>query len=72
MKVPPNDFNHLWNDLPKEVRTGLAPYMIEKQILHLWQAKQVMLKAHEREIKEIDDWIANCERSLAAHRGGQQ
>lgn len=61
---PPSKHTHLWNELPEDVRKKLAPYMIESQILHIWQVQQEMIRAHKSAMNHLDDWIANCERSL--------
>lgn len=61
---PLSNHTHLWNELPEDVRKKLAPYMIEAQILHIWQVQQAMIRAHKSAMKEIDDWIENCEHSL--------
>lgn len=55
---------HLWNNLPLQERERLHPYMIEQQILHLKQAREVIARRQAATLKEIDDWIKNCERSL--------
>lgn len=62
--VPPSNHTHLWNDLPEDVRKKLAPYLAESQLLHIWQVQQVMKRAHNAAMKEMDDWIAIIERSL--------
>jgi hypothetical protein len=56
--------DHLFNDLPFEERKRLAPYMIESQIRHLAQARALIVRAHNAELRELDLWIQNCERSL--------
>lgn len=55
---------HLWNDLPIAERERLAPYQMESQILHLQQARSLIVKNHTRTLEEIDAWIANIRRSL--------
>jgi hypothetical protein len=57
-----SSFDHLWNDMPQEQREKLGPYMRERQILHLQQARAVLVNNHKRALKEIDDWIANIHR----------
>lgn len=61
---PSNKFTHLWNDMPQEERTRLMPFMIEHQILHLWQARDAALKAHKAHIDNLDSWIRNLNESL--------
>lgn len=56
--------NHLWNDMSLDERKRLAPYMLESQILHLRQARGIIVRAHAAELRELDEWIKNCERSL--------
>jgi hypothetical protein len=68
MSEPTNDFSHLWNDLPYEERNRLMPYMMESQILHIWQVKQAAIRAHKQYMKELDDWIKNIENDLNARR----
>jgi len=58
------DFSHLWNDLPFEERMRLMPCQIESQILHLTQARNVIVRSHKRTLAEMDDWIKNLERDL--------
>jgi hypothetical protein len=57
-------YSHLWNDLPIEVRKRLMPCLIESQILHLRQARELIVHHHAEELRELDSWIKNCERSL--------
>ena len=57
-------YTHLLNDMPKEERERLIPYEMEKHILHLEQAKIVMVRNHKRMIREMDDWIKNIKNSL--------
>lgn len=63
-EYPPKDHSSLWNNLPFEERTRLMPYMIESQILHIWQCKQKAIAAHKKHMRELDDWIANLKRDL--------
>lgn len=55
---------HLWNNLAPDERRRLHPHMIETHILHLEQARAMIVRNHERQLRELDDWIANCRRSL--------
>lgn len=43
----PNDYKHLWNDLPKEQRVKLMPHMIESQIMHIEQTKLKAIRHHK-------------------------
>lgn len=63
MSNPPNNHVNLWNDLPFEERQRLMPYMIESQILHIWQCKQKAILAHKSHMKELNDWIKSLESS---------
>ena len=64
MIKPTRDFDHLWNDLPDEERIRLMPHMVEAQKLHIYQCKQVAIKAHRKHMKELDDWMKNLDRQL--------
>jgi hypothetical protein len=64
MKTPPNNHDHLWNDLPLEERKRLMPHAMESQLLHIWQCKQKAIAAHKKHMKELDDWMANIKRDL--------
>ena len=64
MMLPPNDNTHLWNDLPLDERLRLMPYMIESQILHIWQCKQKAITAHKIYMKELDDQMENLRTQL--------
>ncbi len=55
---------HLWNDLPIEERLRLHPYMIETQIRHLEQAKRVAIEAHQKYLRDMNDWIGNLKSKL--------
>ena len=57
--------DHLWNDLPDELRHRLAPHMIECQIQHLKQGREKAVRAHRKCMREFDDHIKSCEESLA-------
>ena len=59
-------FDHLWNDLPLEERNRLLPHMIESQIRHLRMTRAIIVRGHKRTLAELDDWIGNLERGLAA------
>lgn len=61
---PTREHTHLWNDLPREERQRLMPYMIENQWLHIWQVKQKAIAAHKKHMKELDDWMKNLEDGL--------
>lgn len=67
MIKPTSNHSYLWNSLPKDERTRLMPYQIESQILHLWQARQVLINNHNRTLQDIDEWIASLRRGLADH-----
>jgi hypothetical protein len=62
--TPSRKHTALWNGLPFAERKRLMPHQIESHILHLWQAKQIAIKAHKQHMRELDRWIANCEASL--------
>lgn len=64
MKVPPNNHSNLWNDMPIEERSRLMPHAMESQLLHIWQCKQKAIEAHNKHMKELDDWMANIKRDL--------
>jgi hypothetical protein len=57
-------YSHLWNDMRIEERARLHPYMIETHILHLQQARAIIVRSHQRELKELDDWIRNLQSAL--------
>ena len=64
MTTPTDKYTHLWNDLPKDERSRLMPHMMESHWLHIWQVKQVAIRAHKRHMKELDDWMKNIEEEL--------
>lgn len=64
MKQPPNNHDHLWNDLPQDERHRLMPHMIEAQILHLWQTRNMIERGHDRTMKELNDQIKNLLNAL--------
>ena len=64
MRIPPNNHDHLWNDLPKTERERLMPHEMESQLLHIWQCKQKAIESHRRHMKELDAWMANIKRDL--------
>lgn len=68
MKVPSNDFTHLWNDMPYEERDRLMPYAIENELLHMWKSKQMAIEYHKKHMKEIDAHMANLEQELDKYR----
>ncbi len=61
------DDDLIWNSLPLETRKGLARSRIEAQLLHMQQAKAVIVRNHKRTIREMDEWIKNIERDLSRH-----
>ena len=58
-------YSHLWNDLPFEERKRLMPYMIARQLLHVEQARLVIVRNHQRTLDEMDDHIKNLKDSLS-------
>jgi len=64
MNIPTSKHTHLWNDLPADDRHRMMPHMIESQWLHIWQVKQKAIEAHNRHMKELDDWMKNLETGL--------
>ena len=64
MKSPPRECDHLWNDLPEDDRMRLMPYMIEAQILHIWQSKQKAIESHRRHMREVDAHLKSLESEL--------
>lgn len=68
MKTPPHDFTHLWNDLPEEERKRLLPFLMEKQILHIWQVKQKAIANHKRFLAELNEWENGINRELEKYR----
>lgn len=56
--------SHLWNDLPFEERSRLMPYMIQIHIRHLEQARALTVRAHRKQLREIDDLIADLKSDL--------
>jgi hypothetical protein len=68
MKIPPNEYNHLWNDLPTEERLRLWPHMAESQLLHIWQVKQKAITAHKAHMADLDEWMGNIEHELSVHK----
>ncbi len=63
-----HDFDHLWNELPMVDKDKLMPHCIEEHKLHLIQCREIAIKAHERHLKELDDWISNLEKRLKKER----
>lgn len=59
-----SEHDHIWNELPFAERKRLAPYMMETQILHLTQARMMIVRNHNRQLAELDAWIGNIQRSL--------
>lgn len=64
MTKPTNKHDELWNGLPPDERKRLMPHMIEAQKLHIWQCKQKAIAAHNKHMKELDDWMKNLDRDL--------
>jgi len=64
MTVPKNEFSHLWNDLPFDERARLMPYMIESQIVHIWQCQQKAMRAHSALMAEYNEQIKYLESEL--------
>jgi len=62
--IPTRNHTNLWNNLPASERKRLMPHMIESQWLHIWQVKQAAIKAHNRHMKELDEWMKNLQRDL--------
>ena len=58
------EYDHLWNDLPKEERARLMPHMIQSQKTHILQCRKKAVDAHKRHMKELDDWVKNLDREL--------
>ncbi len=55
MALPTGNHTHLWNDLPKNERERLMPYMIEHQMLIIWQEKQRAISAHRSHMQSINE-----------------
>jgi len=64
MSKPTSNYSHLWDNLPIDERKRLYPFLIEAQILNLWQCKQTAIKAHKKHMKELDDWMNNLKDGL--------
>ena len=62
--MPTSDFSHLFNDLQPEERKRLAPALAEAQLLHIWQVKQAAIDAHNKFMRELDDWMKNIKHEL--------
>ena len=62
-----NEFTHLWNDLPFEERSRLTPYTLESQKAHILQCKAKAVKAHNRHMRELDDWVKSLDEELARY-----
>ena len=67
MGTPPNKHDHLWNNMPKKERERLLPHAMESQLLHIWQCKQMAIKAHQRHMKELNEWMENIKRDLVGY-----
>jgi len=63
-KLPPHDFDHVWNDMPFEERQRLMPHFLEAQILHIWQVKQKTIASHKKLLAELNDWENNIRNAL--------
>tara|TARA_R100000544_G_C2225835_1_gene60614 strand:+ start:2533 stop:2736 length:204 start_codon:yes stop_codon:yes gene_type:complete len=61
----PNDYSHLWNDLPKEQRVKLMPHMIESQIMHIEQTKLKAIRHHKAFLDDCNSQIKNLKKSLS-------
>ena len=55
MAIPTHDHSHLWNDLPQAERERLMPYMLEHEMLIVWQEKQKAVRAHKAHMKLINE-----------------
>lgn len=64
MKTREYKYTDLWNDLPDEERHRLNFHAIEQQILHIEQAKSVLIRNHKKALKEFNDQIKNLEQFL--------
>ncbi|MEO0439072.1 MAG: hypothetical protein AAF098_19500 [Pseudomonadota bacterium] len=58
------DVDDLWNELPKEERLRLNPYLLSCQIRHFKQARTVAVRAHMKYLADLDSWIAALEKDL--------
>lgn len=61
---PTRKHTHLWNDLPFEERERLMPYQIERQILHIWQVRQILERQHKATLADLDAWVSNIREEL--------
>ena len=68
MVKPTSDFDHLWNYLSFNERKRLAPYMIEAHKLHVWQCKQIAIKAHKKHMADLDDLLKNLNDELQKYK----
>ena len=59
-----NNFNHLWNDLPDEERKRLMPHMIESQIHHIEQCKEIAVRSHKKHMSELNEWASNLRKLI--------
>lgn len=64
LNKPPEDYTNLWNDLPKYERERLMPYMIENQILIVWQEKQKAVAAHGAHMRRVDEHLRMLKKDL--------
>ncbi len=51
-----------FNSLPFEEREKLAPTLNETRLNTLKAAREIEVRRHRATLKEIDAWIANCEK----------
>lgn len=69
---PTNHFTHLWNDMSFTERSRLQPYQTEAQIRYVLQARQMLVRSHQRTLNEIDDWVRNLQFELEKHRAERE
>lgn len=63
-KRAPNNNSHLWNELSIEERMRLMPFELEVQLRHIASCRGKAVSAHNRHLKELDDWSDNILREL--------
>jgi len=59
-----NRFTYLWNDLPKEERFRMAPYLDETHLIHIEQMKAKIIASHKSLIRQLDEQQAHILREL--------
>lgn len=64
MAYTKSQHTHLWNDLPKEERFRLHPFLVESHILHLEQTREKIVKHHEATLADINGHIDNLKNTL--------